>query len=87
MLQDGDKAVVSISTEEFGSHAVLIDKIENSKVIIRDPLPKDVGSSYSVSLEDFDRIFKKKAVITPLVLVCNEYLPTGLGNTKRLQRV
>lgn len=62
-LQDGDKAVVSISTEEFGSHAVLIDKIENGKVIIRDPLPKDVGSSYSISIENFKQVFNRRAVI------------------------
>ena len=36
----------------FG-HAVLVDSIKNGWVMIRDPWPLDLGSSYQVSLADF----------------------------------
>lgn len=44
-------------------HAVLLEKTENNNVFLRDPLPLNQGSSYSISVDDFDKIFKKKAVI------------------------
>jgi len=62
-LEEGDKAVVSIFTKDFGSHAVIIDKVENGKVFLRDPLPMNQGSSYSMEVENFKKIFKQKAVI------------------------
>ncbi len=62
-LKDGDKAIVSIGSNEFGSHAVVLEKIENGKVFLRDPLPKNKGASYSMKIEDFDKIFNDKAVI------------------------
>jgi len=62
-LTDGDKAIISIGTREFGSHAVVLEKIENGKVFLRDPLPMNQGTSYTMKIEDFEKIFKKKAVI------------------------
>ncbi|WP_289043811.1 cysteine peptidase family C39 domain-containing protein [uncultured Olleya sp.] len=62
-LEDGSKAVVSIATKEFKGHAVLLEKIENGNVFLRDPLPLNQGSSYSISIEDFNKIFNDKAVI------------------------
>ncbi|WP_185146896.1 cysteine peptidase family C39 domain-containing protein [Chryseobacterium echinoideorum] len=62
-LQDGDKAIISIGTREFGSHAVVLEKVENGKVFLRDPLPMNQGTSYSMKMEDFKEIFKQKAVI------------------------
>jgi len=62
-LEEGDKAVVSIFTKDFGSHAVIIDKVENGKVFLRDPLPMNQGSFYSMEVENFKKIFKQKAVI------------------------
>lgn len=62
-LADGDKAVVSVFTDDMGHHAVLLDEVKNGRVIIRDPLPKNVGSSYSVSIDDFRDLFREKAVI------------------------
>ena len=44
-------------------HAVLLEKIENGNVFLRDPLPLNQGSSYSISIEDFNKIFNDKAVI------------------------
>ncbi len=55
-------AVVSIATDEFGAHAVVVDKIENGRVFVRDPLPLYQGSSYSVALEDFKTVFNYKFV-------------------------
>jgi predicted double-glycine peptidase len=62
-LKEGDKAIVSVFKKEFGSHAVVLEKVENGKVFLRDPLPRNRGASYSMSIENFQRIFNKKAVI------------------------
>ena len=62
-LTGGDKAIVSIGTKEFGSHAVVLEKVENGKVFLRDPLPMNQGTSYAMKMEDFKEIFKDKAVI------------------------
>ena len=62
-LATSDKrAIVSVATDEFGAHAVLVEKIKNGAVFIRDPLPMNAGSSYSVSIEDFTRYFNYKFV-------------------------
>ncbi|HCA07414.1 cysteine peptidase family C39 domain-containing protein [Chryseobacterium sp.] len=62
-LEDGDMAIVSIGTNQFKGHAVLLEKIENGKVFLRDPLPMNQGSSYKIDIEDFMEIFNEKAVI------------------------
>lgn len=62
-LEDGDKAIVSIGTEHFKGHAVVLEKVEDGKVFLRDPLPMNQGASYKINIEDFTKIFKKKAVI------------------------
>ncbi|WP_294211384.1 hypothetical protein [uncultured Chryseobacterium sp.] len=62
-LEDGDKAIVSIGTEHFKGHAVVLEKVENGEVFLRDPLPMNHGASYKMNIEDFKRIFKERAVI------------------------
>lgn len=63
LLKKGDKkAIVSVRTEEFGSHAIVVDKIEKGRVFVRDPLPLNQGSSYSITIEDFEKVFNKKFV-------------------------
>ncbi|WP_338131171.1 cysteine peptidase family C39 domain-containing protein [Elizabethkingia meningoseptica] len=62
-LEDGDKAIVSLRTDEFKGHAVVLEKVENGQVFLRDPLPMNQGGSYSMKLEDFEKIFNDKAVI------------------------
>ncbi len=62
-LADGDKAIVSVWTKKLKGHAMVLEKVENGKVFLRDPMPKDVGKSYSMKIEDFKSIFNKKAVI------------------------
>lgn len=62
-LDEGDKAIVSVYTDELKYHAMVIDKIENGRIFVRDPMPKNVGASYSVDFEDFEKLFKEKAVI------------------------
>jgi predicted double-glycine peptidase len=62
-LEDGDKAIVSLRTDEFKGHAVVLEKVEDGKVFLRDPLPMNQGASYSMNIEDFEKIFNDKAVI------------------------
>lgn len=63
LVENGKKAIVSVGTKKLGKHALLVDSIENGRVIIRDPLPLNTGSSYTVSIDDFMKIFNKKAVL------------------------
>ncbi|CAM4198134.1 MULTISPECIES: cysteine peptidase family C39 domain-containing protein [Flavobacterium] len=62
MKTGNKKAVVSIHTDDFGAHAVVVNKIENGRVFVRDPLPLNIGSSYSVTIEDFKSVFYEKFV-------------------------
>ncbi|WP_185289992.1 cysteine peptidase family C39 domain-containing protein [Chryseobacterium lactis] len=62
-LEDGDKAIVSLRIDEFKGHAVVLEKVENEKVFLRDPLPMNQGTSYSMKIEDFEKIFNDRAVI------------------------
>lgn len=63
ILEEGDKAIVSVWTEKLGGHAMILEKIENAKVFLRDPLPINKGASYKINLEQFEEIFNQKAVI------------------------
>jgi hypothetical protein len=63
LLKNGDSAIVSVGDDIRGSHAIIVDAIENGKVIIRDPLPINSGSSYSIDILEFDKFFKEKAII------------------------
>ena len=62
IMNEGHIAIASVYTNN-GLHAVLIDAIENGMVILRDPLPIQVGSSYSLGVFDFEKLFYKRAVI------------------------
>lgn len=62
-LEDGDMAIISLYKKEFGYHAVVLEKVENGQVFLRDPLPMNQGTSYSMKIEDFKNVFNKKAVI------------------------
>lgn len=62
-LEDGDIAIVSVWTEELGGHAMVLEKTENGKVFLRDPMPKNSGASYSMKMEDFKGIYNDKVVI------------------------
>ncbi|MDR6968500.1 hypothetical protein J2X31_002523 [Flavobacterium arsenatis] len=66
-LKTGNKkAVVSVKTKDFGAHAIVVNKIENGRVFVRDPLPLNIGSSYSVSIDDFISVFNDKFVTLKL---------------------
>lgn len=43
---------------------MVVDKIENGRVFLRDPLPIFQGSSYNVTLEDFKKVGKEYATRT-----------------------
>ncbi|MGM5630267.1 cysteine peptidase family C39 domain-containing protein [Apibacter raozihei] len=62
MKTGNKKAVVSVWHEDFGAHAIVVDKIKNGRVYVRDPLPLFQGSSYSISFEDFKKVFYEKFV-------------------------
>jgi hypothetical protein len=62
MKTGNKKAIVSVRTEEFGSHALIVDKIEKGRVYIRDPFPMHQGSSYSVTINEFNKVFNDKFV-------------------------
>lgn len=62
-LEDGDKAIVSVFKKDFGFHAVVLEKVENGNVFLRDPLPKNKGASYNMIIDDFKKIFYRRAVI------------------------
>jgi hypothetical protein len=62
-LKSGDKrAIVSVWNKDFGGHAIIVDKIENGYVYIRDPLPIYVGSSYVIKIHDFIKVFNRRFV-------------------------
>jgi hypothetical protein len=48
---------VNITHSTYGSHAVIVDGIQDGRVLIRDPLPEGLGSSYSMDLADFEGLF------------------------------
>lgn len=56
-------AIVSMEIDEATNHALIIDKISNGRVYLRDPLPLAWGSSYHVSYSEFKKYFNKKFLI------------------------
>lgn len=63
LIKSGNKkAVVSVRTIDLGAHAVVVDKIENGRVFVRDPLPLNAGSYYSIDVKDFETVFNNKFV-------------------------
>ncbi len=62
-LKNGERsAVVSVYNKDFGGHAIVVDRIYDGQVFIRDPMPLNQGSSYRVSVDDFRKSFRKKYV-------------------------
>lgn len=51
-LENGNSAVVSVNNGQ-GAHSVIIDRIENGQVTVRDPLPINRGSSYTIPEKTF----------------------------------
>jgi len=61
---DNIKAIVSVKNYDLNiQHAIIIDKIKEGKVFIRDPLPLHQGSAYSINLNDFEKLFNDRFVI------------------------
>lgn len=59
---DGNSAIASVKFPGGGLHAVVIDGVQDSMVLIRDP----AGSAYEVTIQDFMRQWDGKAVILTL---------------------
>lgn len=65
-LAKGQPIIASVKTDiTGGAHAVVVDAIRDGKVSIRDPYPPGVGSSYAVSIADFQAAFTGRAVLPP----------------------
>jgi hypothetical protein len=62
-LKTAKGAIVSVKKIGLGAHAILVDKIVDGRVYIRDPYPAFYGSSYSIPIAEFDKIFNKKYVL------------------------
>lgn len=60
--KNGDGVIASVDNGQ-GAHAVVIDRVEDGRVVIRDPLPIDQGSVYSISIEDFEVAHKGSVII------------------------
>lgn len=56
-------SVVSLDIPGKGLHAVIIDKIADGKVFIRDPLPIGQGSAYTIDIRDLRQLFNERGVI------------------------
>ncbi len=63
LLKKGDTAIVSIQIKGHTPHAMLIEKIENTIVYLRDPMPGPWGSSYSIALDDFAEFYRDRCII------------------------
>jgi|GEM_PF-1956536 len=60
---ENKKIIVSVRGEDIGAHAVVVDKIEDNRIFLRDPLPLNQGSSYSITIDEFEKVFNKKFLI------------------------
>lgn len=61
-LQSGKSAIVGLEVPGFGRHAVVLDELAGGRAFIRDPFPVGVGSSFSLSIKDFQFVFSGRAV-------------------------
>ena len=61
-MASGIPTIAGVNVPGMGSHAVLVDRIEDGQVFLRDPLPMQEGSSYSVPVSDFRSYFNRKTV-------------------------
>ena len=62
-LKNGVGISVQVGGKHNGYYALVIDKIKDSKVYIRDPWPRGSGASYSISVEDFSGHFTGKTLM------------------------
>ena len=57
-LENGNSAVVSVNDGQ-AAHSVIIDRIENGQVTVRDPLPINGGSLYTIPEKTFQDVWRK----------------------------
>ena len=63
-LNEGNSVVASVKDGQQASHAVVVDRIENGNVVIRDPLPEGKGSVYSIPAGEFETANTGSVVIS-----------------------
>ncbi|WP_279613407.1 hemagglutinin repeat-containing protein [Burkholderia sp. BCC0405] len=61
--EGGASAIVNVTTESGGIHAIVVDSVKNGVAYIRDPWPLGVGSAYSVPVNALQSALTGKAVI------------------------
>ena len=52
-LASGRSAIVGVNIPGIGRHAMVVDRIADGMVYVRDPLPVGTGSSFAMTLSDF----------------------------------
>ncbi len=52
-LAGGRSAIVGMNIPSLGRHAMVVDRIVNGTVFLRDPLPVAQGSSFAMPLSEF----------------------------------
>jgi RHS repeat-associated protein len=61
-LASGRSAMVGVQVSGLGRHAMVVDRIAEGRVFLRDPLPLAQGSSFSMPLRDFLDIWSGRLV-------------------------
>ena len=61
-LAGGRSAMVSVTIPGIGRHAMVVDRIANGMVFLRDPLPVAQGSSFAVPIGEFLRMWTGRLV-------------------------
>ncbi|WP_164875313.1 cysteine peptidase family C39 domain-containing protein [Apibacter raozihei] len=70
-LENGNSAVVSVNDGQ-GAHSVIIDRIENGQVTVRDPLPIGEGSSYTIPTSEFETAWGRFNGQGKVVIITNK---------------
>lgn len=61
-LASGRSAMVGVNVSGLGRHAMVVDRIAEGRVFLRDPLPLAQGSSFSMPIRDFLDIWSGRLV-------------------------
>jgi hypothetical protein len=61
-LAGGRSAVVGVDLPGLGRHAMVVDKIADGAVLLRDPLPLGQGSSFAMPLSEFQQVWSGRLV-------------------------
>ncbi|MDQ1835535.1 hemagglutinin repeat-containing protein, partial [Massilia scottii] len=63
VVNKGDSVIIAVWQGGDYGHAVVVDRIKNGRVYIRDPGPEAKGSSYWITVKDLKDTFSGRAVV------------------------